>query len=52
MLKIQALNKSSSALGFHEALTQMGGGKARELTFLDVPVRLNDQILSTEARIT
>lgn len=52
MLKIQALEKSSSALGFREALTQMGGGKQRELTFLDIPVRLVDQLLSTEAQIT
>lgn len=52
MLKIQALNKSSSALGFREALGQMGNGMARELTFLDIPVRLCDALLETESQIT
>lgn len=52
MLKIQALNKSSSALSFRDALTQMGGGMSRELTFLDIPVRLCDALLETEDEIT
>lgn len=52
MLKIQALNKSNQALSVREAITQFGGGKQRELAFLDVPVRLCDQLLSTEAQIT
>lgn len=52
MLKIQALNKSNSALGFQEALGQMGGATARELTFMGFPVRMSDQILNTEATIS
>lgn len=52
MLKIQALNKSNQALSFRDALTQMGNGMARELTFLDIPVRLCDALLNTEDRIT
>ena len=52
MLKIQALGKSYTALSVRESLTQFGSGKARELAFLDIPVRLCDEILSTEATIS
>lgn len=53
MLKIQALNKSASALSVTDALTQFGGkGGAKQLEFLGIPVRLCDKILETEATIS
>lgn len=55
MLKIQALNKSNSALSITEALTQFGGGaggKTKQLEFLGVPIRKCDAILNTEATIS
>lgn len=51
MLRIQALNKSSSAIAIEPALTQFGrpGGT---LTFLGIPVRRVDQLLNTEAAVS
>lgn len=46
MLKIQALNKSSSALAVEKALDQF------KLTFLGVPIRQCDSILLTESTIS
>lgn len=49
-LRIQALNKSNSALSIEDALNQFGKSR-KELQFQGVPVRKVDQLLNTEARI-
>lgn len=46
MLKIQALNASTNAMGVKPALTQFG------LEFLGIPIRKCDAILNTEAQIS
>ena len=50
MLKIQALNKSASALAFEKALDQLGR-EIGTLKFLGIPCRLVDQITNSESRI-
>lgn len=54
MLKIQALNKSQNAISVQPALNQLGQNVPGqfEYQFLGVPMRLVDQILSTEAQVT
>ena len=53
MLSIQALNKSTNALGVQEALRQFGGMQVaiQELKFLGYPIRTVDRLLTTEARV-
>ena len=53
MLKVQALNKSQNAIAVQPALSQLGAvvpGQF-EYQFLGIPLRLVDQILSTEAQV-
>lgn len=50
LLRIMALQKSTSALGIQDALNQFGQ-PAKQLEFLGIPVRKVDQILNTEARV-
>ncbi len=50
LLRIMALQKSTSALGIQDALNQFGQ-PAKQLTFLGIPVRKVDQLLNTEARV-
>lgn len=54
MLSVQAMNKSQNALAVQTALKQFGdiGISIRELSFLGVPIRTCDQLLTTEARLT
>lgn len=54
MLKIQALNKSQNAIGITPGLDQLGRNAPGqfEYNFLGVPMRLCDQILSTETTVT
>lgn len=54
MLSIQALDKSQNALSVQEALYQFGDVtiSVNELRFLGTPVRIVDQLLTTEARVT
>lgn len=57
-LSIQALDKSQNALAVQPALQQYGNispgaaGAGGNLTFLGVPVRINDAILDTEAVVS
>ncbi|HXF44852.1 MAG TPA: hypothetical protein VNK91_01920 [Burkholderiaceae bacterium] len=51
-LRIQALNKSNSAVAFSEAINQFGERIQTGLTFLGIPVRMVDQLLETEAAVT
>lgn len=51
MLRIQALNKSASAIAAEAALNQFGQ-RIDRLKLLDIPVNLCDQLLETEARVT
>lgn len=50
MLRIAALNKSSNALAI-EAATNQFGSAYKMTTFLGVPLRKVDQLLSTESRV-
>lgn len=50
MLRIQALNKSASALAIREAMTQFGTPQ-QQADFFGVPLRKCDQLLNTEARV-
>jgi hypothetical protein len=51
MLRIQALNKSNTALAIEQGLTQFGT-PTRWTSFMGVPLRRVDQILNTETRVT
>jgi hypothetical protein len=51
MLPIQGLNNSSNAVKVQEALNQFGKPIAN-MSFLGVPIRICDQLLNTEARVT
>ena len=53
MLKIQALNKSSNALGFAQAINQTGGTSLGqvEYNFLGIPLRQCDRLTLAEARV-
>lgn len=50
LLRIQALQKSTSALGIADAINQFGQA-GKQLNFLGIPVRKSDQLLNTEARV-
>lgn len=50
LLRIQALQKSTSALGIVDAISQFGR-PGKNLDFLGIPVRKCDQLLNTEARV-
>lgn len=50
LLRIMALQKSTSALGIQDALNQFGQ-PAKQLNFLGIPVRKVDRLLNTEARV-
>lgn len=50
LLRIMALQKSTTALGIQDALNQFGQ-PGKQLTFLGIPVRKGDQLLNTEARV-
>lgn len=50
-LMIQALEKSSSALGIQEALTQFGSMR-NQLTFMGIPVRTVDQLGIAETLVS
>jgi hypothetical protein len=53
MMKLQALNKSQNAVGFTTAINQLGTNSPGqfEFSFLGVPIRLVDQLLSTESAL-
>lgn len=51
MLPIQGLNSSVNVVKMQEALDQFGRGIVN-MSFLGVPIRINDQLLNTEARVT
>lgn len=50
-LRIQALNKSTSALSIEESLNQFGE-RIHGMKFLGIPIRICDQILETEAAVS
>lgn len=50
LLRIMALQKSSTALGISDAINQFGQ-PGKQLNFLGIPVRKGDQLLNTEARV-
>lgn len=50
MLRIAALNKSNAALSIEKAMTQFGA-PTQLTSFMGVPLRKVDQLLSTEARV-
>ncbi len=54
LLKLIALEKSSSAVKIEEALLQFGGGTVRmkQLEFLGIPVRICDAILNNESVVS
>lgn len=52
LLRIQALNKSSAAIGIEAALDQFGNPVSGGLSFMGIPIRRCDQILTTEATIS
>lgn len=51
MLPIQGLNTSSNAVKVQEAISQFGEPIVN-MSFMGIPIRLCDQLLSTEARVT
>lgn len=51
LLRVQALSKSSAAIAIEPGLNQFGNPMADNMSFLGIPLRLSDQILTTEARI-
>jgi hypothetical protein len=50
LLRIMALQKSTSALGIKDSINQFGQA-GKQLDFLGVPVRKVDRLLNTEARV-
>lgn len=50
LLRIQALQKSTSALSITDAINQFGVA-GKQLNFLGIPIRKSDQLLNTEARV-
>ena len=53
ILRVQALNKSTTALSIESALNQFGSDRAGgTLNFLGIPVRTVDALLPTEALVT
>lgn len=51
LLRIMALQKSTSALGIVEAISQFGK-PGKQLEFLGIPVRKVDRLINAEARVT
>jgi hypothetical protein len=52
ILRVQALNKSTNALGIEEGLNQFGQQRpGGTVTFLGIPVRTVDALLNTEATV-
>ncbi len=51
MLRIMALNKSSSVLAIERGLSQFGTPQAW-MSFMGVPIRRVDQLLNTESTIS
>jgi hypothetical protein len=51
MLPVQGLNNSTNAVKVQEAINQFGQ-PITNMSFLQVPIRLCDQLLNTEARVT
>lgn len=52
ILRIQALNKSNNALSIEQGLDQFGNPISGELSFMGIPIRRVDALLSTEAQIS
>lgn len=52
LLRVQALAKSSAAISIEPGLNQFGSPMADNMNFLGIPIRLCDQILTTEATIS
>lgn len=53
ILRVQAMNKSASALGVEQGLDQFGRNRpGGTLTFLGIPVRLSDGLLESEAVVS
>lgn len=52
MLRVQGMDKSQNAIAAQDALDQFGNPIRGNMHFYGIPVRLCDQILNTEARIT
>ena len=50
LLRIMALQKSTSALGIKDSINQFGQA-GKQLDFLGIPVRKVDRLLNTEARV-
>jgi hypothetical protein len=50
LLRIMALQKSTSALGIVDAVSQFGR-PGKQLDFLGIPVRKSDRLLNAEARV-
>jgi hypothetical protein len=50
-LRIQALAKSSNALGIEPALNQFGSVIGGNMNFMGIPIRRCDQLLNSEARV-
>lgn len=52
MLRVAALGKSNAALGIESGLDQFGNPISGGLSFMGIPIRRCDQILTTEATIS
>ena len=52
MLRVQSLDKSQNALSVTQGLDQFGHPLRGTLVFDNVPIRLSDQLLLTEAAIS
>lgn len=52
ILRVQALNKSTNAIGIEQGLSQFGTPLAGNMNFMGIPIRRCDQILNTEATIS
>lgn len=52
LLRVQALAKSNAAIGIEEGLNQFGNPIRGGLSFMGIPIRRVDQILTTEATIS
>lgn len=52
MLRVHALNRSANALGIEQGMDQFGNPIRGNLSFLGIPIRRVDAILSNEAQIS
>lgn len=52
LLRVQALNKSTNAIGIEQGLNQFGTVIAGNMNFMGIPIRRVDQILNSEATIS